>query len=298
VVAHAGSSPLPPCTGLDWNPITASGSEAAVAAVLAGFVFSGIVVILSTTTKRHFQAGQALKLLFVAFLGLGVTSYLLASDSGEQTCSRADTLVVIVGGPLGSFSALMLVALTWLVTAYGAEYEDVLRLLRRLIYVTFGLVMLLLCTSSQYYVSTELGKRDPGGARAASFLIYGSGIALIALGLAALTRRRWASAVIWLAWAEIRNADLSTLREHWRKQVDRCFAGALIYLAVAGSSAGAVSGFPRHWYTPITPTFVYLAGLATFFVPIPLFVLAMRALADTQAMLLAEAGNEKSGPSP
>src|SRR5262249_60734682 len=108
-----------------------------------GFVFSGIVVILSTREKRQFEAAQALKLLLATFLGFAVTSYLLANDAGEQTCARADSLLVVAGAPLGTFSILMLAALTWLVAAYRDELEDVLKLLRVLIYVASAFVVLL-----------------------------------------------------------------------------------------------------------------------------------------------------------
>jgi hypothetical protein len=131
--------------------------------VLGGFVFSGIVVILSAKEKRQFEAAQALKLLFATFLGFAVTSYLLANDAGEQTCSRADSLLVVAGGPFGTFSVLMLVALTWLAAAYRDELDDVLKLLRILIYIASAFVVLLLCVSSQSFISAELGSGGQEG---------------------------------------------------------------------------------------------------------------------------------------
>ena len=136
-------------------------------------MFSGIVVILSTREKRQFEAAQALKLLFATFLGFAVTSYLLANGSGEQTCSRADSLLVVVGGPFATFSILMLVALTWLVAAYRHELDDVLRLLRILIYVASAFVVLLFCVSSQSFISAELGNQGEISLSVVSDGIYG-----------------------------------------------------------------------------------------------------------------------------
>lgn len=273
-------------TSVDWNPVAASSAESAVAAVLAGFVFSGIVVILSTaSTSRRFEAAQALKLLFIAFLGLGVTSYLLANNAGSQTCARANTLVVVAGGPLGTFSALMLASLTWLVAAYGGAFVDVLKLLRRLIYITAALVILLLCTSSQYYVSAELGRHGPVSLVFASAFIYGIGGALIVTGLAVLIRSHW----IRLRGLDKRGRETRSgssnmqayMLGRWKKEVDLCFTAALIYLAVVGAHAAFVIGAPRDWYGPMSATLVYLTALASITFPVPVFILAARALADS-----------------
>jgi hypothetical protein len=278
------SAPLPACVFRDWNPVAASSAESAVAAVLAGFVFSGIIVILSTSPQRRSDAAQALKLLFVAFLGLAITSYLLANDSGEQTCSRADTIVVLAGGPLGAFAVLMLVTITWLVSAYGEQYEDVLRLLQVLIYVAFGFVALLLAASSQYYVSAELGGRHgPSLVSLLSFLIYGVSLVEVLAGLAVITRRRNIFLKVILSAYRRRRPALATAalaRRHINHDVDRCFIAALSYAAVAGLGAGVAIGLPRNWYTPVQAPFVYTAGLAALLLPIPLFVLAARALAS------------------
>ena len=273
-----------PCMARDWNPIAASSPESAVTAVLGGFVFSGIVVILSTREKSHFEAAQALKLLFVTFLGFAVTSYLLANDSGEQTCSRADSLLVVAGGPFGTFSVLMLVALTWLVAAYRAELHDVLRLLRVLIYTASAFVVLLLCISSQSFISAEVGNKGKFSLLVVSDVIYGAGLLAIVSGLAVLTRGR----VVWLisrwrrwypylprssAYRAVSDAQLV-------RRVNGCFYAGVTYLAVVGFGAGVVIGLPQAWYQPIGQLLVYVLGFATLLAPVPVFVLGARALAN------------------
>ena len=276
--------PPPPCVFGDWNPIAASSSEAAVAAVLGGFVFSGIVVILSTREKRQFEAAQALKLLLAAFLGFAITAYLLANDAGEQTCSRADSLVVVAGGPFGTFSFLMLVALTWLVAAYRDELEDVLKLLRALIYVASAFVVLLLCVSSQSYVSAEIGPHGRLSLSALSDTIYGVGAVAIIAAFVMLARRRlvwWMSH--WRRWAHYLSRSSERhfqSEEQFSQRVNRCFYAAMFYLAVVGLGAGIVIGLPRNWYMPIHQQFVYSIALAALLAPVPVFVLAARALAQ------------------
>jgi hypothetical protein len=272
-----------PCLSRDWNPIAASSPESAVAAVLGGFVFSGIVVVLSTREKRQFEAAQALKLLFETFLGFAVTSYLLANDGGEQTCSRADSLLVVAGGPFGTFSVLMLVALTWLVAAYRDELHDVLRLLRILIYVASAFVVLLLCVSSQSFISAEIGSQGELSLTVVSDGIYGVGILAIVVGLAVLMRRRvsW-----WISQLRRRVFYLPRSAEHrvpsetqLARRVNRCFYAAMVYLAISGFGAGAVIGFPQGWYQPMHQLFVYFLGFATLLAPVPVFVLGAHALA-------------------
>lgn len=272
-----------PCVSRDWNPIAASSPESAVAAVLGGFVFSGIVVILSTREKRQFEAAQALKLLFATFLGFAVTSYLLANGSGEQTCSRADSLLVVVGGPFATFSILMLVALTWLVAAYRHELDDVLRLLRILIYVASAFVVLLLCVSSQSFISAELGNQGEISLSVVSDGIYGVGVLAIVVGLVVLLRRR---AAWWIRQWRRRAFFPQSIEHHapsdaqLARRVNRCFYAAMSYLALEGFGAGAVIGFPQTWYQPISQLFVYLLGFTALLVPVPVFVLGAHALAS------------------
>ena len=67
----ASKLPLPDvCThGHDWSPIAAASNQSVIAGVLAGFLFAGIVVVLSQRTSRHQDSTRALKLMLTAFLG-------------------------------------------------------------------------------------------------------------------------------------------------------------------------------------------------------------------------------------
>ena len=183
----ASKLPLPDiCThGHDWSPIAAAPSQSLIAGVIAGFLFAGIVVVLSQRTRRHQDSTRALKLMLTAFLGLVVTSYLYATLAGEETCPRAETEAVLNGGVLGICGIVLIVSLTWLVAAYHTDVK-ILDFLRGLAYFASLFVVLLLCVSSTGYIDAEL----PHGSHLVNnILIYVA--AGVAIGAAmALIRRR------------------------------------------------------------------------------------------------------------
>lgn len=266
-----GGLPSAASAGYDWNPITASGPQSAVAAVLAGFVFAGIVVVLSARPKHPSQASQALKLLFTAFLGLAVASYLLADVTGEQTFSRADTIVAVTGGLFATFAIVMLVSLTWLVVAYERDLDHVLEFLHGLIYVAAAFVVLLLCISSQSYLSDEIKPRGPPSV--ISYSIYGVGVLV---GLTTLAALAWPK---WLRKVPPQPLSLQLLQERWNKNVNRCGRIALVYLALVSLGAGVVLALPKDWYTPMQAPFAYTVAWTALLLPLPVLALAAKALA-------------------
>jgi hypothetical protein len=116
MLASAAAGPGACPTVLDWNATTAASGQSLLSGVLAGFVFGGIVVVLSTKeSSNRPEAARALKLLFSAFFGLVVTAYLFADQAADTNCLRAQSEEVLAGGLLGTFAIIMIVSLTWLV---------------------------------------------------------------------------------------------------------------------------------------------------------------------------------------
>jgi hypothetical protein len=240
-----------------------------VAALLAGFVFAGIIVVLSTKTKQRFYASQTLKLLFVAFFGLAVASYLLSDVAGEQVCAQADTMVAMAGEMLATFAVLMIVSLTWLVVAYDDGY-NVLGFLRSLIYVAGGFVILLLSVSSQSYLSAEI---IPNGPPAwVNFVMYAIGAVAISI-------------VVAIAVRETLKPDKLKPRTpaRWNDDVNRCVRVALVYLAVASVATGVIVGLPEAWYSPLHHGFAYAVAWFTLILPYPVLAFAANALAQAGA---------------
>ncbi|GIM96665.1 hypothetical protein [Paractinoplanes toevensis] len=104
----------------DWNPIAGGGPTSAFAAVLAGFVFIGMVYVLTEGFNRHH--GHTLMLFMAAFVCLAAGSYTEALASGEVACLRAWSEGMFSSGLLAVGSTAMLAALAWLLpTRYGRD---------------------------------------------------------------------------------------------------------------------------------------------------------------------------------
>jgi len=268
-VTHALTPDL--CHAHDWSPIAAAASQSAIAAVLAGLVFSGVVVVLSVTTYTR-ESAQALKLPFTAFFGLAVTSYLFAEMAGEQTCRRADTTEALAGGALGAFAVIMITSLTWLVVAYERHDNHVLEFLHALVYVACIFVVLLLSTNSVNYLSIEL----PGPHLVVDTLLYVAGGLSVAGG------------AIWIWRRPRRRFDPKTKKaNHVSTTTDNavnwCAWAALAYLALTALATGVATGLHRQmWYPSPAPWAVYLAAASSLVLPLAVLALAIGGLARTE----------------
>jgi hypothetical protein len=263
------------CQKFTWSPIGAAASQSAIAAVLAGFVFSGIIVLLSVTRTDSLkrESAQALKLLFTAFFGLAVTAYLLAVMAGEQKCARAQTIEALTGGALGAFAVIMITALTWLVVAYERHNDGVLEFLHALVYVGCLFVALLLTTSSLNYIGAYLigyshSVIDP-------VLVGIGGISFIVN--------------IVLIWRRSRYRDSKTRKtENVSTTTDRmvnwCARAALIYLALISFATGIAISFPLDTLFPAAPApwAAYLIAGGSLVLPLAVLSLAIGALARTE----------------
>ena len=248
-----------------------------LAGVMAGFVFGGVVVVLSTKDGRKPpETGRALKLLFSAFFGLAVTAYLFADQAADTNCLRAQSEEVLTGGLLGTFAIIMIVSLTWLIAAYDLHADGVLRFLRGMIYVASALVVFLLCTSSYTYLAIV---RLHGTSNTVLAEMYGIG------GLTWLVTVLAESRAPARLWALVKRRPQPTdpaagstlaLRGH---AVDWCAWVALGYLAVASFAVSYVlASSDSLWRRPNLPG-VNAAAWFSLVMPLIVLVLASRALA-------------------
>lgn len=270
------------CVGfMDWSAAAAAPGQSTLAGVLAGFVFGGIVVMLSVRVpSRSEDAARALKLLFSAFFGLAVVAYLLADQAADTNCLRAASEETLSGGILGTFAIVMIVALTWLVVSYELHTFGALRFLQHLVYFAAAFVALLLCTSAYGYLQGEV----PGGPpQLVIVLIYlvGGLLYLISLPVAS----RMAEFFPMPTWRPSASGGLAVAREArgvhrmLHASVDRCAWAALGYLAVAAIADAVVLGLPGSaWDRPVVPV-VYLIGWSSLVLPLIVLILAVRALA-------------------
>jgi hypothetical protein len=274
MILAAPSSAPGACVGaLDWSAPVAAPSQSTLSGVLAGFVFGGIVVLLSVRVpSRGAQAAEALKLLFSAFFGLAVVAYLLADQAADTDCLRAISEETLAGGILGTFAVVMIVSLTWLVVSYELHDHGVLRFLHHLIYFACFFVTLLLCTSSYSYLQAQV-RGGPVGWMV--LLIYLAGGLLYLIALPAGSR---AAALLPLRLS--RPTWIHIVRAHG-SAVDRCVWAALGYLAVAAAADSYVLGVAAsEWSHPVIPV-AYLVGWGSLILPMGVLILAVHALAPS-----------------
>lgn len=273
---------LTPCVGLfSWSPTDVAPSQSAIAGVLAGFVFGGLVVMLSVRiAARAEQTARALKLLFLAFFGLIVVAYLFADLAGDKNCLRANSEEVVSGAILGTFSIIMIVSLTWLTVAYDVHAHGVLKFLRHLIHVASGFVVLLLCTSSISCLQAEVPHGPSLQVQTSIYLVGGL------LYLAALPA---SSQVVALASAQIAritewNAPKLSRIFQLGKQyaVERCAWVALSYLGIAAITDAFVLGLSDTvWSHPQVATAYALAWSSLLF-SLAVLILALHAMAPVE----------------
>jgi hypothetical protein len=94
------------CAPTAWSAVSSAEANAALAGVLAGFMLNGIVLLLSRRSSRDQSAGfaQGAALLFMAFITLGLDSFLFGMVTGDGTaraCRRAWTEAMYAAGMLG-----------------------------------------------------------------------------------------------------------------------------------------------------------------------------------------------------
>jgi hypothetical protein len=297
-VAGVGACP----TVLDWNATNAATGQYVLSGVLAGFVFGGIVAVLSTKESRNPpEAARALKLLFSSFFGLAVTAYLFADQSADNNCLRAQSEEVIVGGLLGTFAIIMIVALTWLIVAYGLHADGVLRFLRGLIYVASGFVVGLLCTSSYTYLDAVL-PHGTSNAVLISMYVIGALIWLAAvLAKSGAARRLTTWAIRRPGRANYSPGSTTGNRTTRGSAVDGCAWAALGYLAVASfADSFVLASSESLWRSPRLPG-IYAVAWSSLLIPLVVLVLALRALApDPKLDEIRDAGlnRELADPEP
>lgn len=279
------------CPGvLDWSAKAAASGQSVLSGVLAGFVFAAIVVILSTREgRRGKEAADALKLLFSAFFGLGVTAYLFADQAADSNCLRAGAEEVLAGGLLGTFAIVMIVALTWLVVAYDLYAAGVLEFLRGLIYFAAAFVVMLLCTSSYTYLTAVI-PRIPQVMVVLTYLV--GGLAFVS----GVPRRFWARAAARLrrrVSVVPRAAGLGTSMWAGRGDpVSRCAKAALAYLALASIADAVVLAVPNDWWDHAHSPVAYTVAWPSLLLPLAVLILALGALAPDQNTRALPAGYE------
>jgi len=199
--------------GSSWSPIVAAGPQSALSGVLAGFVFTGIVVVLSTkpdshgsTIERHKQRSYALQLFTSAFITLALDSYFTSITAGELSCNRANVESALSGGVLGIGAIMLLAGLGWLLVTYSERTEDLRTILIYVLGGVWALIIAMLAISAMDIGQAMLKHRGQGFVDIVPWAI--AALMTVAVIVRALASRRLSDGAIETA---VRRAALAAL---------------------------------------------------------------------------------------
>lgn len=165
---------MDPCESNGWSIVTSAPSNSAFAGVLAGFLFTGLVFLFQVPLSNTYAPGgkdwkdvhaPVMALFSVTFLDLGFDSYLFSRVAGfssdaagknnhtmESLCNGVWMEAMAASGMLAVGAVALGIGLGYLLVAYDAKSMN-LEGLARMIggCVVFGVPLLLLCTSFNFY---------------------------------------------------------------------------------------------------------------------------------------------------
>lgn len=262
---HASGISPTVCGGY-WSPIAASGPESALSGVLAGFVFTAITVVLTTSMTRRARTKEkanwrsyALQLFFAAFIVLALDSYFTSITAGELACNRAYAESALSGGCLGDGAILMIAGLGCLIAAYhvpGKGIEDVLLYINR---GTWAVIIIMLAISSADVGEAMLPNQSHVAVNVLPAVL---GIAMVTLIIATERRSRRISSDQSISWEDQMTS--------WVRHTARSGLGAAVF---ASLFTGIASAFGATWWTNPPSPAVYAVTVLAMLVPaIPLLV--------------------------
>ena len=170
------------CSVTGWSAVASASANASLAAVLAGFMINGIVLVLAyKPSEMKAEYIQALALLFAAFVALGLDAFMFGLVTGDSTdimgkvsaCRRTWTEAMLAAGLLGIGAVVIVASFVILFTfsipgshesAYGPPHflGEAIRMLERLCNALRGgvavvVVALLYMTSRSYLIAVFNG---------------------------------------------------------------------------------------------------------------------------------------------
>ncbi len=264
------------CPGTDWSPIANAPTNSQLAGVIAGFVFAGLVMLLSQRDPGKVRM-QALSLLLASFIMLALDSYLYSLIAGDtatlDACPRIWTESMYAGGLLGVGGVAMTSAIAWLFAAHfegfymsrpdmgsGAEgpgshfvgFGSVERFARTALYSVATVVSILLSVTGLDYLNVMYDREPPGWLMAA-VILYPLGILSMIIILRFRARRGQA----------YRNRSRNP-PEHLGAALHVSVYGAIFYATISMVLVGIAATVPTDkWnaapsWVPVTTTMISL----------------------------------------
>jgi hypothetical protein len=243
-----------------WSPVVAAGPQSALSGVLAGFVFTGIVVVLSTSPDPNSQPHEraqyrryALQLLASAFIIFALDSYFTPITAGELACNRAKAETVLTGGTLGTGALMLLAGLGWLLVTYSEEVGEIRDILRAMILGIWFVIIVMLAISGQAVGQALLYKRNQDYVDTIPYLLA----LLVAATIAIRARRSMVLA----------KGEPDVYAKFLTGSVKNAALIALIGAIVSATLTGVAAGFSGTWWITPPSWAVYLIVLLAILVP-------------------------------
>lgn len=252
----------------DWNPIGSAEALSAFCGIFAGFVFSGVVMVIGQKNPAggDGHASRGLRLLLPSFFGLAVAAYLYALTSGELVCNRALVEQLFAGAILGAAAPVVITALAWLLLAYERNAHGEVRFFRGLILVAAIFATAMLAVSS---VGFHNAWTERTAVWWADWMIWGT----LAVSVAALCYF-WRKPVPPTPSGAAANWSYE---QHLNKRVNICAWLTLLVSSILAATSAIFVGIP-HDQLELPVWLVYAMSEAALVVPASIVVSAMSAV--------------------
>ncbi|MFI9242842.1 hypothetical protein ACIGXF_09630 [Streptomyces sp. NPDC053086] len=262
------------CAGTGWSAVESAPANSQLAGVLAGFVFAGIVMII---TERRVSVTRitALRVLISAFIALALDSYafsLLNGDVAENACVRIWTESLIASGILAVGAVAVMAGISWLLNAYIENQSDeaavepasdqliaglatLERVLRRIVYGVTLMTVLLLSTVANDYVNVVFaGRSKPWWGPSISPLY----VLLASLGMMGIT---W--------WRQRKAEEQNPTDGPSQNALSTAFAAVTSYALGGTAAIGSLTSTPISFWNPAPNLLVITTISFVLIVPVP-----------------------------
>lgn len=225
------------CSTIDWNPIQVGQPHSQLAAVIAGFLFAGVVFLLGRRRPKP-NDSYPYVLMLPSFFVLLLDSFLFSAISGEQSCNRAWTETMIAAGLLGTGSLGVFGGLSWVIHNARPGEPEPLRIVLITSHFIATVVVLHLQVTTIYYLRDIYSPEGPPNWLAvATWLVTGCVIGLL-IGASLL---RW-------------------LRQHKKALVHVAAYWSLFYGFDCSVAFAILGGRPNEDWQP-TPTWIAVTAV-------------------------------------
>ncbi|MEU8821198.1 hypothetical protein [Actinoplanes sp. NPDC048796] len=175
------------CDDVDWNPVEVGQTHSQLAAVIAGFLFAGVVFLLGRRRPPQ-NDSYPYVLMLPSFFVLLLDSFFFSVISGEQSCNRAWTETMIAAGLLGTGSLGVFGGLCWLIYNSRRGEREPLRIMLVTCHIIAVVVLTHLQVTTSYYLDDIFRPGDPPFWLSATTWVVTGAIACL-LVCASLARR-------------------------------------------------------------------------------------------------------------